>query len=157
MSRIQSNPINNRENNLVVIITVPVSLITLYLYCKSSEEYDKKILGLGIIGQILLFTGTLLGSNNIQELSHIIFYLILAIGCFLIKEKHNKYFIFALLLASLVTRNTYNDCLFSMNQNHKQIYDYSPYFGYSYYIYFIIISYNIFNNGVFNNGGLLFR
>ena len=153
MSRIQSNPINNLGNNLVVMLTVPVSLITLYLYCKSSEEYDKKLLGLGIIGQILLFTGTLLNNNNIKELSHIIFYLILAIGCFLIKEKYNKYFIFASLLATLVTRNIYNDCLFTMIQNKKQIYDYSsPYFGYSYYIYFIIISYNI-----FNNDGLPFR
>ncbi len=130
-------------NNLLLICLI-AHIITLYLYKKSIESNDKKILLFMILGQIICFYGYYSKNNKIIELSHIIFFISIILGSLFFKEKYNKLYVLIVLISTVISRIMFNDCLFRIvNKNTKLINLNLPH-GLIYNVLLIVIIYNIF-------------
>ena len=128
----------------ILLICLIAHIITLYLYKKSVESNDKKILLFMILGQIICFYGYYSKNNIIIELSHIIFFISIILGSLFFKEKYNKLYVLIVLIATVISRIMFNDCLFSIvNKNTKLINLNLPH-GLIYNVLLIVIIYNIF-------------
>ena len=131
--------------NNILLICLFAHIITLYLYKKSKDSNDKKILLFMILGQILCFYGYYSKNNKIIELSHIIFFISIILGSLFFKEKYNKLYVLIVLIATVISRIMFNDCLFSIvNKNTKLINLNLPH-GLIYNVLLIVIIYRIFN------------
>ena len=132
--------------NNILLICLFAHIITLYLYKKSKDSNDKKILLFMILGQILCFYGYYSKNNRIIELSHIIFFISIILGSLFFKEKYNKLYVLILLIATIISRIMFNDCLFSIvNKNTKLINLNLPH-GLIYNVLLIVIIYRVLTN-----------
>ena len=132
--------------NNILLICLIAHIITLYLYKKSVESNDKKILLFMILGQIICFYGYYSQNNKIIELSHIIFFISIILGSLFFKEKYNKLYVLIVLIATVISRIMFNDCLFSIvNKNTKLINLNLPH-GLIYNVLLIVIIYRILTN-----------
>ena len=132
--------------NNILLICLIAHIITLYLYKKSIDSNDKKILLFMILGQILCFYGYYSKNNSIIELSHIIFFISIILGSLFFKEKYNKLYVLIVLIATIISRIMFNDCLFSIvNKNTKLINIKLPH-GLIYNVLLIVIIYRILTN-----------
>jgi hypothetical protein len=132
-------------NNLLLICLI-AHIITLYLYKKSIDSNDKKILLFMILGQIICFYGYYSKNNKIIELSHIIFFISIILGSLFFKEKYNKLYVLIALIATVISRIMFNDCLFSIvNKNTKLINLNLPH-GLIYNVLLIVIIYRVLTN-----------
>ena len=89
-----------------------VSLITYKLLLISNNKIDKNILNIIFFGQQILLISSIFKLNKLTEVTHLIYSVILIVGAIYFKEKQNILFIISTLLATLISRNYYNDCLF---------------------------------------------
>ena len=132
--------------NNILLISLIGHIITLYLYKKSVDSNDKKILLFMILGQILCFYGYYSKNNKIIELSHIIFFISIILGSLFLKEKNNKLYVLIVLIANVISRIMFNDCLFNIvNKNTKLINLNLPH-GLIYNVLLIVIIYRILNS-----------
>ena len=131
--------------NNILLICLFAHIITLYLYKKSKDSNDKKILLFMILGQILCFYGYYSKNNRIIELSHIIFFISIILGSLFLKEKYNKLYVLIVLIVTVISRIIFHNCLFSIvNKNTKLINIKLPH-GLIYNFLLIVIIYRIFN------------
>ena len=129
--------------NNILLICLIAHIITLYLYKKSIDSNDKKILLFMILGQIICFYGYYSKNNKIIELSHIIFFISIILGSLFFKEKYNKLYVLIVLIATVISRIMFNDCLFRIvNKNTKLINLNLPH-GLIYNILLIVIIYRV--------------
>ena len=132
--------------NNILLICLIAHIITLYLYKKSVDSNDKKILLFMILGQIICFYGYYSKNNKIIELSHIIFFISIILGSLFFKEKYNKLYVLIVLIATIISRIMFNDCLFSIvNKNTKLINLNLPH-GLIYNVLLIVIIYRVLTN-----------
>ena len=132
--------------NNILLICLFAHIITLYLYKESKESNDKKILLFMILGQIICFYGYYSKNNRIIELSHIIFFISIILGSLFFKEKYNKLYVLIVLIATIISRIMFHDCLFSIvNKNTKLININLPH-GLIYNVLLIVIIYRILNS-----------
>ena len=132
--------------NNILLICLIAHIITLYLYKKSIVSNDKKILLFMILGQMICFYGYYSKNNKIIELSHIIFFISIILGCLFFKEKYNKLYVLIALIATVISRIMFNDCLFSIvNKNTKLINLNLPH-GLIYNVLLIVIIYRVLTN-----------
>ena len=132
--------------NNILLICIIAHIVTLYLYKKSIDSHDKKILLFMILGQIICFYGYYSKNNKIIELSHIIFFISIILGSLFFKEKYNKLYVLIVLIATVISRIMFNDCLFSIvNKNTKLINLNLPH-GLIYNILLIVIIYRVLTN-----------
>ena len=103
------------EVNLLYASIVSI-FITLCLYSKSNE-HDKKLLLIMIISAFILFIGEYDKSNEIIQIAHILFVVLVIIGSFYFKEIHNLYFMVFTILLYFITNHIYNGCLFRLSNN----------------------------------------
>ena len=129
--------------NNILLICLIAHIITLYLYKKSIVSNDKKILLFMILGQMICFYGYYSKNNKIIELSHIIFFISIILGSLFFKEKYNKLYVLIVLIATVISRIMFNDCLFSIvNKNTKLINLNLPH-GLIYNVLLIVIIYRV--------------
>ena len=132
--------------NNILLICIIAHIVTLYLYKKSIDSHDKKILLFMILGQIICFYGYYSKNNKIIELSHIIFFISIILGSLFFKEKYNKLYVLIVLIATVISRIMFNDCLFRIvNKNTKLINLNLPH-GLIYNILLIVIIYRVLTN-----------
>ena len=132
--------------NNILLICLIAHIVTLYLYKKSIDSNDKKILLFMILGQIICFYGYYSKNNKIIELSHIIFFISIVLGSLFFKEKYNKLYVLIVLIATVISRIMFDDCLFRIvNKNTKLINLNLPH-GLIYNVLLIVIIYRILTN-----------
>tara|TARA_B110000208_G_C11474105_1_gene323285 strand:- start:6 stop:407 length:402 start_codon:yes stop_codon:yes gene_type:complete len=132
--------------NNILLICLIAHIVTLYLFKNSKVSNDKKILLFMILGQIICFYGYYSKNNKIIELSHIIFFISIILGSLFFKEKYNKLYVLIVLIATVISRIMFNDCLFSIvNKNTKLINLNLPH-GLIYNVLLIVIIYRVLTN-----------
>ena len=132
--------------NNILLICLIAHIVTLYLYKKSIDSNDKKILLFMILGQIICFYGYYSQNNKIIELSHIIFFISIILGSLFFKEKYHKLYVLIVLIATVISRIMFNDCLFRIvNKNTKLINIKLPH-GLIYNVLLIVIIYRVLAN-----------
>jgi len=132
--------------NNILLICLIAHIVTLYLYKKSIDSNDKKILLFMILGQIICFYGYYSKNNKIIELSHIIFFISIILGSLFFKEKYHKLYVLIVLIATVISRIMFDDCLFRIvNKNTKLINLNLPH-GLIYNVLLIVIIYRILTN-----------
>jgi len=132
--------------NNILLICLIAHIVTLYLYKKSIDSNDKKILLFMILGQIICFYGYYSKNNKIIELSHIIFFISIILGSLFFKEKYNKLYVLIVLIATVISRIMFDDCLFRIvNKNTKLINLNLPH-GLIYNVLLIVIIYRVLTN-----------
>ena len=132
--------------NNILLISLIGHIITLYLYKKSVDSNDKKILLFMILGQILCFYGYYSKNNKIIELSHIIFFISIILGSLFLKEKNNKLYVLIVLIANVISRIMFNDCLFNIVNKNTKLLNLNLPHGLIYNVLLIVIIYRILNS-----------
>ena len=120
-----------------------ISIITYYLINNSKNKLDKQILNLIFFGQKILLISSIFKLNKLTEVTHLIYSVILIVGAIYFKEKQNILFIISTLLATLISRNYYNDCLFYLTNGHTKIINTDINFDYIIYSCLLICLYKI--------------
>ncbi len=135
------------EINLLYASIISI-FITICLYF-NSNNHDKLLLFVMVIGQFILFLGEYDKSNKKIQIAHILFVLTIIIGSIYFKEIHNLYFIMVAILLYFLTNIIYKGCLFKLSNNNYKFSIETLWSNVNwdivFFILLIIVSYRIFN------------